>query len=31
MNIEYKNGQDALNIDQRLSVEYEALETPPNA
>ena len=31
LNIEYNSGQDAINIDQHLSVEYEALETPPNA
>ena len=31
LNIEYKSGQDTINIHQHLSVEYEALETPPNA
>ena len=31
LHIDYKNGQDAINVDQRLSVEYEPLETPPNA
>jgi len=31
LRIEYVSGQDTVNVNQQVSLEYEVLETPPNA